>query len=89
MIQKAREFVVPIFDVKVSILIGSPQSVENYLQDVHNRVFGHSAPNVVAETFYSLGYEAFQVECNGYSLTIPLGFEVQYSEHNHCENCET
>lgn len=53
MIQKAREFVVPIFNVKVSILIGSPQSVENYLQDVHNKVFGHSAPNVVAETFYS------------------------------------
>ena len=53
MIQKAREFTVPILNVKVSILIGSPLSVESYLQDVHNKVFGHSAPNVVAETFYS------------------------------------
>lgn len=31
MIQKAREFTVPILNVKVSILIGSPLSVESYL----------------------------------------------------------
>lgn len=53
MMQKAKEFTVPILDVKISILIGSKPSIENYLQDVHNRVFGHSASNVVAETFYS------------------------------------
>ena len=58
MIQKAREFTVPILNVKVSILIGSPLSVESYLQDVHNKVFGHSAPNVVAETFYSTESDA-------------------------------
>ena len=58
MIQKAREFTVPILNVKVSILIGSPLSVESYLQDVHNKVFGHSAPNVVAETFYSTEWDA-------------------------------
>lgn len=53
MIQKAKEFTVPILNVKVSILIGSPLSVESYLQDVHNRVFGHTASNAIAETFYS------------------------------------
>lgn len=53
MIQKAKEFTVPILDVKISILIGSKLSIEGYLQDVHNRVFGHTASNTVAETFYS------------------------------------
>lgn len=53
MIQKAKEFTVPILDVKISILIGSKLSIESYLQDVHNRVFGRTASNTVAETFYS------------------------------------
>lgn len=53
MIQKAKEFTVPILDVKISILIGSKLSIEGYLQDVHNRVFGRTASNTVAETFYS------------------------------------
>ena len=53
MIQKAKEFTVPILDVKISILIGSKLSIEGYLQDVHNRVFGRTTSNAVAETFYS------------------------------------
>lgn len=53
MIQKAKEFTVPILDVKISILIGSKLSIEGYLQDVHNRVFERTTSNAVAETFYS------------------------------------
>lgn len=81
MIQKAREFTVPILNVKVSILIGSSLSVESYLQDVHNKVFGHSAPNVVAETFYSTELDADEF------LYIALYDDIKDSAYNVIHEC--
>ena len=81
MIQKAREFTVPILNVKVSILIGSSLSVESYLQDVHNKVFGHSAPNVVAETFYSTESDADEF------LYIALYDDIKDSAYNVIHEC--
>ena len=53
MLQKVNSFLIPIINVEVSILIGDPVTIENYLQDLHHRRFESRSPNVVVETFYS------------------------------------